>query len=68
MQVLKNISIRGRMAYTKIQYLDDWMYEVAEYMPDSILEDAMEDAEYITEKEFRYLYKLYSDSNKIYLT
>ena len=61
MEELKNISIRGRMAYlissfenvllhyncnkeewrwlleklwsyTKIQYIDDWMYELAEYM------------------------------------
>ena len=70
MEELKNISIRGRMAYlirsfenvllhyncnkeewrwlleklwsyTKIQYIDDWMYELAEYMPNSILEDTM---------------------------
>ena len=75
MEELKNISIRGRMAYlissfenvllhyncnkeewrwlleklwsyTKIQYIDDWMYELAEYMPNSILEDTMEDAEW----------------------
>ena len=26
------------------------MYELAEYMPNSILEDTMEDAEYITEE------------------
>lgn len=93
MEVLKNISIRGRMAYliclfenlllyyncnkeewkwileklwsyTKVQYLDDWLYELAEYMPNSILEDTIEDAEYITEKEFKYLYKLYSNSNQ----
>ena len=40
------------------------MYEIAEYMLNSILEDTMEDAEYITEKEFKYLYKLYSNSNQ----
>ena len=85
---LKNISIRGRMAYllcsfenlllyyhcdkdewkpvleklwayTKMEYLDDWMYEIAEYLPNSILEDTMEDAEYITEIEFHTLHKLY---------
>lgn len=50
--------------YTNIQYLDDWMYELAEYMPNSILEDTMDDAEYITEKEFEYLYKLYSKSEQ----
>lgn len=93
MEVLRNISIRGRMAYliclfeklllyyncdkdewrwvleklwtyTNIQYLDDWMYELAEYMPNSILEDTMDDAEYITKKEFEYLYKLYSKSEQ----
>ncbi len=93
MEELKNISIRGRMAYlissfenvllhyncnkeewrwlleklwsyTKIQYIDDWMYELAEYMPNSILEDTMENAEYITEEEFKYLHRLYSNSNQ----
>lgn len=93
METLKNISIRGRMAYlicsfenlllyyncnkeewrwileklwsyTTVQYLDDWMYELAEYMPNSILEDTLEDVEYITEKEFKYLYKLYINSNQ----
>lgn len=88
---LKDISVRGRMAYlicsferlllyyhcnkeewkmvleklwayTNIEYIDDWMYELAEYMPDSILEDTMSDAEYITENEFRYLYHLYSET------
>ena len=49
-------------AYTSAEYLDDWMYEVAEYMPNSILEDTMEDAEYITENEFKYLHELYSSS------
>lgn len=89
---LKNVSIRGRVAYliclfenlllyykynmeewkwileklwsyTKIQYIDDWMYELAEYMPNSILEDDMEDAEYITKEESEKLYTLYSNSN-----
>lgn len=90
---IKNISIRGRMAYliclfekllvyyncdkgewrrlleklwayTNIRYLDDWMYELAEYMPNSILEDTIDDVEYITKKEFEYLYKLYSKSEQ----
>jgi len=89
MDHLKDISIRGRIAYlicsferlllhyncnqeewrivleklwayTSIECIDDWMYEVAEYMPNSILEDTMDDAEYITENEFKYLYDLYS--------
>lgn len=92
MDDLRDISIRGRMAYlicsfekllqyyncnieewrivleklwmyTSIDYLDDWMYEFAEYLPDSILEDKMDDAEYITEDEFKYMYNVYSNSN-----
>lgn len=90
---LKNISIRGRIAYlvmsfenlllyfecdkdewklvleklwayTQVEYLDDWMYEIAEYLPSSIMEDTIEDAEYITENEFNTLYKLYSKTNQ----
>lgn len=54
------MDIKKIWSYTKVQYLDDRMYELAEYMPNSILEDA----EYITEKEFKHLYKLYSNSNQ----
>lgn len=93
MEIIKSISIRGRMAYllcsfeelllyygcnkdewrlileklwkyTNIKYLDDWMYEIAEYMPESILNDTMEDAEYITKDEFEYLYKIYNKCNQ----
>ncbi|MBO4997319.1 MAG: hypothetical protein J6D02_04905 [Lachnospira sp.] len=45
---------------TTVQYMDEWMYEFAEYLPDSILEDTMDDAEYITESDFNYLNKVYS--------
>lgn len=45
-----------------MECLEDWMYELAEYLPNSVLHDAMDDAEYITENEFRYLYKLYSNT------
>lgn len=50
--------------FTTVEYLDDWLYELAEYMPNSILEDTMEDAEYITEDEFNGLYDLYSKTNQ----
>ncbi len=72
MEMQKDISIRGRMAYlicsferllihtginieewemvldklwayTSVDYIDDWMYELAEYMPNCILEDTMDD-------------------------
>lgn len=51
--------------YTSIEYLDDWMYELAEYMPDSISEDSPydEDCEFITVDEFNSLYDLYSKSS-----
>lgn len=26
--------------YTSMEYLDDWMYEFSEWLPDSILEDS----------------------------
>ncbi len=93
MEFLKDISIRGRMAYliclfeqlllyhncekeewvnilhklwsyTNIQYLDDWLYELSEYMPNSILEDTIEGAEYITEDEFNRLHNLYDKTSR----
>ena len=92
MEVFKNISIRGRVAFliclferlllyykcdkaewkivleklwsfTTPGYYDEWMYEFAEYLPDSILEDTMDDAEYITESDFNYLNKVYSKTS-----
>lgn len=52
-------------AYTSSEYLDDWMYELAEYMPGSIFEDTPydEDCEFITIDEFNCLYKLYNKSS-----
>lgn len=48
--------------YTSMQYLDDWMYEFSEWLPDSILEDSFDDFEFITKEEYEYLYKLYNKS------
>lgn len=48
--------------YTSVKYLDDWMYEFAEWLPDSILEDALDDFEFITKEEYEHLYKLYNKS------
>lgn len=42
--------------FTSVEYFDDWMYEIAEYLPNSIMEDGLEDVEYISEEEF-YFYK-----------
>lgn len=50
--------------YTSMQYLDEWLYELAEYMPNSILEDTMEEAEYITEYEFEYLNIVYRKTSQ----
>lgn len=49
-------------AYTSVEYLDDWMYEFAEWLPDSILEDGLDDFEFITREEYEHLYKLYNRS------
>lgn len=43
-----------------IRYFDDWMYEVAEFLPENILEDKPEDFEYITKNEYMSLKELYS--------
>lgn len=48
--------------YTSIEYLDDWMYEIAEYMPESVMEDNTDDIEYITESELKRLKDLYKNN------
>ena len=48
--------------YTNIEYLDDWMYEIAEYMPVSVMEDNMNDIEYISKNELKKLKILYANS------
>jgi len=50
-------------SYTSIEFLDDWLYELAEYMPNTILEDNFEDAEYITIDEFVRYKKIYKKTN-----
>lgn len=50
-------------SYTNTEYLDDWMYEMAEYMPNSVLEDSYEGCEYISHKEFEELNFLYKKTN-----
>ena len=54
-----NIILEKLWKYTSVEYIDDWMYEVAEYLPNSILEDNYEDVEYITEEEFNFCKRLY---------
>lgn len=49
--------------YTSVEYLDDWMYEFAEYLPESILEDSLDDFEFITREEYEHLHKLYNASS-----
>lgn len=94
---LKEISIRGRVAYgiacferallfyhckneswkdvlkklwnyANIEYLDDWFYEIAEYLPDSLLETDYydkEDFEYLSEITFKNLKICYKESNVV---
>lgn len=48
--------------YTSVEYLDDWMYEFAEWLPDNILEDGLDDFEFVTKEEYEHLYTLYNRS------
>lgn len=45
--------------YTSVEYFDDWMYEMAEYLPNSVVEDSLEDVEFISEEEFTFYKQLY---------
>ncbi len=52
--------------YTSIEYIDDWYYEMAEYIPDSLLETDYydkDDFEYLAETDFRTLKLCYKESN-----
>lgn len=54
--------------YTDIEYLDDWYYEIAEFLPDSILEDThykTEEFEYLSETEFYSLVELYKQESNV---
>lgn len=54
--------------YTDIEYLDDWYYEMAEFLPDSILEDdyyKTEEFEYLSEAEFYSLVELYKQESNM---
>ncbi len=49
-------------------FFDEWCYEVADYLPDILLEDSTysdKDYEYISENQFNILYETYSDLNPI---
>lgn len=48
--------------YTCIEYLDDWFYEIAEYMPESVMEDNTDEIEFITENELKKLKVLYTNN------
>lgn len=53
--------------FTDIEYLDDWYYQTAEFMPDSILEDEKyneADFEFIDKAQFYKLYDLYTNANE----
>lgn len=52
--------------YTDIDYWDDWFYEIAEYVPESILEcnTYKSHFEYVSEEQFMLLYALYQKTNE----
>ena len=47
--------------YTSVQYFDDWIYEISEYMPENIKSDEFEEFEEITFDEYIRLKKLYEN-------
>lgn len=48
--------------YTSDVPLDDWLYKMAEYLPKSVMEDSLDDAEYITEEEQNICRELYRNA------
>ena len=48
--------------FTSNEWLDDWLYKMAEYLPKSVLEDTLDDAEFITEEEQTICRRLYRNA------
>ena len=48
--------------YTSDDLLDNWLYKMAEYLPKSVMEDSLDDAEYITEEEQNICRELYRNA------
>lgn len=49
--------------FTEVEYVDDWMYEIAELLPECILEDQPEAFEYLSKEEYNKLKHIYSNIN-----
>ena len=48
--------------FTTVQFVDDWLYEIAEFMPDSVLNDTVQGLEFLTEDEFYSLRSIYTNT------
>ncbi len=54
--------------HSTVSYFDEWCYEIAEYLPDLLLDDPIysdEEYEYISEQQFNILLETYSDLNHV---
>lgn len=53
--------------FTNVEFLDTWFYEVAEYLPDVILDCEYDSSEYeyLSEKQFYELQDTYKTSNSV---
>ena len=50
--------------FTNIEYVDDWMYEIAEILPNSVMNDEPDELEFLTEEEFYRLKKIYVNNSE----
>lgn len=48
--------------YTEIPYLDEWMYEIAEFLPENILTDPFDAFEFLSESDYKRLKDIYKDN------
>ncbi len=51
-------------SFTEAEFVDEWWYELVEYLPDYIYEDTTDDLDYLTEKEVCYLRQLYQKTEQ----
>ena len=57
-----DLLLKQLWSFTSLDYnIDDWLYKIAEYLPNSVLEDQYDtdDIEYISESDFYELRQLY---------
>ncbi|ADV48433.1 hypothetical protein Celal_1111 [Cellulophaga algicola DSM 14237] len=58
-----NIVLSKLWRFSEIEFVDEWLYEVSNSMPLSIIEDPFEPGEELTEEEYNSLKLLYRNNN-----